>query len=178
LYQMSRTNGYTRSFVEASSYIGGVLAIDFTRDIMQPEDLAAGTSQSTNVTIQINATNLDSAAADMMYVNLFQFDGVVQVSGNYVLPSVGVLSVADVAAAVQSPSSLTESEYENIAASKPSMAGGASKRMSSRRRMGGGGMLGGGLIPARDMHGGGPIGGGELVPAREVHFLEKFKRRP
>jgi hypothetical protein len=176
LYQMSRKNGYTRSFVESSSYIGGVLAIDFTRDIMQPEDLAAGTSQSTNVTIQINATNLDSAAADMMYVNLFQFDGVVQVSGNYVLPSVGVLSVADVAAAVQSPTSLTESEYEHLAAAKPSMAGGAHKRMSSRRRMGGS-MIGGGLVPARDIQGGG-MAGGELVPAREVHFLEKFKRRP
>ena len=174
LYQISRTNGYTRSFVEYYNNIGGVVAIDFTRTICQPEDLATGTSASTNVTIQVNATNLDSAEADLMFVNLFEFEGVIQIAGNYVLPSVGVLSVADVAAAVSSPVSLTESEYEHIAAAKPSIVSGTGRRLSSRRRLGGGNISGGGLIPMRDISGGGM----EMVPAREVHFLEKFKRRP
>ena len=96
LYQVSRENGYRRSYQAFSKYEGGVMCIDFSKDM--PLLPAEGVGSNENIQFQYNVslTNLSASTIDYTLFTIVVFEGLMTIRNGVIIREINVVSPKDI----------------------------------------------------------------------------------
>jgi hypothetical protein len=76
LFQVCAENGYRGSYQDWYSYAGGVMALDFTKDIPMMDSMSVGTNKNINFQFTCNITNLKSVNTDYTIYTMIVYEGI------------------------------------------------------------------------------------------------------
>lgn len=137
LYNISAQNGLQMSWPQWNNYCGGVLCLEFGKDIPLPADLTVGMQSSTQFQIQMNCRNTSAASVNYTLYVVYVLQGVMTLRDNYASYTTSLISAQDLARTRASGPTLDE-----IASGEPF----------------GGALLSGGAQVYVERHGGGFLG--------------------
>jgi hypothetical protein len=135
LYNISAQNGLQMTQPQWNKYTGGVLCLEFGKDIPLPEDLSVGMQSSTQFQIQMNCTNESAGSVNFTLYVVYVLRGVMTLVEN---------------GASYTTSLISESDLRKTKASGPTL-----DDIRSSEPFGGALISGGAMVEA---HGGGFLG--------------------
>lgn len=102
LYEISRRNGLNLSYGSWSKYRGGVMCIEFGKDIGLLDSEAPGVQGQYTISVQMRTTNVSGAVFDAEFFMVFLYEGTFSVFENGARASLGNLTQEMVLASKQS----------------------------------------------------------------------------
>lgn len=96
VYQVSRENGYRRSYQAFTKHEGNVICIDFSKDMPLLSNEAVGSNE--NIQFQYNFTLTNLASVDTSYVlyTVVIFEGIMTIRNGVVIRELNIVSPRDV----------------------------------------------------------------------------------
>lgn len=96
LFQVSRENGYRRSFQAFSKYEGSVMCIDFSKDM--PLLPAEGVGSNENIQFQYNLTlkNLSASTIEYTLFTMVVFEGLMTIRNGVIIREINVVTPKDI----------------------------------------------------------------------------------
>jgi hypothetical protein len=114
LYQMSVTNGLNMTYPQFSKYRGGVVCVEFGKDIGLEDNLAPGCQTQSTFQVQMRVRNVSGQTADWEFFTSFQMGGTFSVFENGSRASLGNLTSQDVLDAVLGAPELQHNMYRSL----------------------------------------------------------------
>lgn len=96
LYQVSRENGYRRSFQAFSKYEGSVMCIDFGKDMPLLPNEGVGSNENIQFQYNFNLTNLSDQTISYTLFTIVIFEGVMTIRNGVVIRELNVVSPKDI----------------------------------------------------------------------------------
>lgn len=96
LYQVSRENGYRRSYQAFSKYEGSVMCIDFGKDMPLLPNEGVGSNENIQFQYNFNLTNLADEPVNFTLYTIVIFEGVMCISNGIINRELNVVSPKDI----------------------------------------------------------------------------------
>lgn len=114
LYTISKKNGLNLSWSQWSRYRGGVLCLEFGKDIGLADHQSPGVQGQYSIQIQMTVQNDTGGSFLGEFFQVFLMEGTFSISENYARASLGNLSESIVLQAKQNENEISNEHYKNI----------------------------------------------------------------